>query len=654
MMRRREFITLVGGAAAASPIAARAQQQEKMPVVGFLNSQSPDGYADRLRAFRQGLKEVGYIEGDNVAIEYRWAENQMERLPALAAELVRRQVAVIATAGRAEFAAKAATTTIPIVFMTAEDPVRQGLVASLARPGGNLTGINFFAGELTAKRLEFLRELVPQATRVAVLVNPNGPANEPTLRDIEPAARDMGLQIQVLSASTSGEIIAAFDTFVRVRPNALFVAPDPFFTARRVQLVHLATRHAVPAIYGASIYRYWRSNELRSEPDGYVASGRSLRRPHSQGREASGTAGRAVDQVRTCHQHRDGPDAWPHCAPLASRPCRRGARMKRREFITLLGGAAAWPLAARAQQSERMRRIGVLIALAENDPEGKLRIAAFREGLQSLGWMEGRNIHIEYRWPGGNAERQRTSAAELMAMKPDVIFAGNQTAVLALRQAGNTLPVIFVQVADPVAADFAASLARPGRNMTSFALYEEAIAAKWVEILLELAPRTARIGVVYDPANAGPRPRSLPDLERALSPGMQLATYAVHSRTELEDALERIGGEPNGALVVFAGPLTAIHRDLIVMSAVKHRLPLVYPFRYFTAAGGLFSYGPDTIDQYRLAASYVDRVLKGEKPADLPVQFPTKYDLVINLKTAKALGLEVPPTLLARADEVIE
>ena len=251
MIGRREFITPLGGAAAGWPLAARAQQQEKMPVVGFLNSQSPDGYADRLRAFRQGLKEAGYIEGDNVAIEYRWAENQMERLPALAAELVGRQVAVIATAGRAEFAAKAATTTIPIVFMTAEDPVRQGLVASLARPGGNLTGINFFGGELTAKRLDLLRELVPQATRVAVLVNPNGPASESTLRDIEPAARDMGLQIQVFSASTSGEIIAAFDSFVRVRPNALFVAPDPFFTARRVQLVHLATRHAVPAIYVA-------------------------------------------------------------------------------------------------------------------------------------------------------------------------------------------------------------------------------------------------------------------------------------------------------------------------------------------------------------------------------------------------------------------
>ena len=248
MRRRREFITLLGGAAAAWPLAARAQQPA-MPVIGFLNSQSPEGYADRLRAFRQGLKEAGYIEGENVAIEFRWAENQRERLPALARELVRRQVAVITTAGLAEFAAKAATTTIPIVFMSAGDPVSRGLVPSLARPGGNLTGIYFFGDELTAKRLELLRELVPQASRVAVLINPNGPGSGPTSRDIEPAARAMGLQTQVLSASTSGEIVAAFDTFVRQRPDCLFIAADPFFTTRRVQLVHLATRHAVPATY---------------------------------------------------------------------------------------------------------------------------------------------------------------------------------------------------------------------------------------------------------------------------------------------------------------------------------------------------------------------------------------------------------------------
>ena len=255
-MRRREFIALLGGAAAAWPLAARAQQAG-MPVIGFLDSRSLDALTDRLRGFRQGLKDTGYVGGENVAIEYRWAENQFDRLPVLAAELVRRQVAVIVTSGgaTAASAAKAATTTIPIVFTVVEDPVRLGLVASLARPGGNLTGINFLSGELTAKRLELLRALVPAATRVAVLVNPANARNtETTLRDVEPAARAMGQQIQVLNASTSREIDTAFATIVRERPDALFVGGDAFFSARRVQLALLAGRHGVPAIYSDREY----------------------------------------------------------------------------------------------------------------------------------------------------------------------------------------------------------------------------------------------------------------------------------------------------------------------------------------------------------------------------------------------------------------
>jgi putative ABC transport system substrate-binding protein len=274
-MKRREFIPLLGGAAVVWPLAARAQQPA-MPVIGFLNPTSPDTQADRLRAFRQGLKETGYVEGENLAIEYRWAENQFDRLPALATELVRRQVAVIVTSGGSgpALAAKAATTTIPIVFTVPEDPVRLGLVASLARPGGNATGINFFSIELAAKRLELLRELVPAATRVAVLVNPAAAADTETmLRDVEAATSTMGLQIQIINANTSREIDAAFATFVRERPDMLFVSGGPFLLSRRVQLALLAARHAVPASYGSREY---------AEIGGLMSYGTSLTDAHRQ------------------------------------------------------------------------------------------------------------------------------------------------------------------------------------------------------------------------------------------------------------------------------------------------------------------------------------------------------------------------------------
>ena len=252
-MKRREFITLLGGAAVAWPLAARAQQPA-MPVIGYLHPASPDAFADRVRGFRQGLKEIGFVEGENVAIEYRWAEDQIDRVPALAAELVHRRVAVIATVSSAAFSVKAATTTIPIVFVSNRDPVRIGLVASLARPGGNLTGINFFGAELSAKRLELLRTLVPGAARVTVLINPAFASAEITLKDVETAARAMGLQIQVLNATTSGEIDVAFATIGRERPDALFVGTDPFFTSRRLQLAHWAMRVAIPAAFGGRQY----------------------------------------------------------------------------------------------------------------------------------------------------------------------------------------------------------------------------------------------------------------------------------------------------------------------------------------------------------------------------------------------------------------
>ena len=323
MSNKREFITLLGGAAVAWPLAARAQQSA-MPVIGFLDWRSPEALTERLRGFRQGLKEIGYVEGDNATIVYRWAGNQLDRLPALVAELARRPVAVVVASGgpRVALSAKAETTTIPIVFLAAEDPVVLGLVASLARPGGNLTGINFFNAELVAKRLELMRVLVPAATRVAVLVNPTSPNTKSILRDVEPAARAMGQQIQVLNASTSREIDAVFAAFVRERPDALFVGSDAFLDSRRVQLVQLANQHRIPATYSGREY---------AEVGGLMSYGSDITDAyrhvgvytgrHPQGRQTDRPADRAGVQVRTRHQRPDRPDAGPRRAPVAPRHC---------------------------------------------------------------------------------------------------------------------------------------------------------------------------------------------------------------------------------------------------------------------------------------------------------------------------------------------
>jgi putative ABC transport system substrate-binding protein len=358
--KRREVITLVGGAAAAWPLAARAQQPA-MPVVGFIFGGAADASSRYAAAFRKGLGERGYIEGQNVVVEYHSLEGEYNRSPALMADLVRRRVAVIATTGATPvaLAAKAATATIPIVFSVPDDPVKLGLVASLARPGGNATGVNFFIQEITAKRLGLLHELVPRAARIAVLVNPaNAYSTETTLKEAPEAARVLGLQVEVFKASTSREIDAVYAAVVRERLDALFVAGDGFFNSRRVQFATMAARDRLPASYSVrEIRRSGRADQLRDKPLGDVPRGRELYRQHPPRRQAHRTSGAAVDQVRVRHQPADGKSARPRSTADAARACRRGDRMKRREFITLLGGAAAWPLAAPAQQAGKVYRI---------------------------------------------------------------------------------------------------------------------------------------------------------------------------------------------------------------------------------------------------------------------------------------------------------
>ena len=330
--------------------------------------------------------------------------------------------------------------------------------------------------------------------------------------------------------------------------------------------------------------------------------------------------------------------------------------MRRREFITLLGGAAAtwWPLTAEAQQPEQLRRVGVLTNRVADNPEGQAAVAAFRQALQQLGWSDGRNIRIDMRWGVNDVDRDRRDAAELVALAPDVILASGTPSVAALQRASRSLPIVFVGVTDPVGAGLVDTLARPGGNVTGFMLLEYSSSGKWLELLKQIAPFVKRVGVLRDTANPAGIAQFGVLQGAAQLLGVEVSPVSMHDAGEIERAFAGLARSANGGLIVTGSASASIHRDLIIALAAKHKLPAVYSNRYLVIDGGLISFGADLMDSYRRAAGYVDRILKGEKPADLPVQAPTKYETVINLKTAKALGLTVPPSLLASADEVIE
>ena len=329
--------------------------------------------------------------------------------------------------------------------------------------------------------------------------------------------------------------------------------------------------------------------------------------------------------------------------------------MRRREFVTLIGGAALWPLTAQGQQPERMRRIGVLPGGGDtDDPRSQPNISAFLQALQQLGWADGRNVKIDYRWPAGDADKARKYVAELVALAPEVIVTISSTNMTALLQATRTVPIVFVAVADPVGAGYIDSLSRPGGNATGFLLFDYSLSTKWLELLKEVAPGVKRAAVLRDPTiSSGPAQFGVIQAA-APSVGVEVSPVNVHDASEIERGVTAFARSGNGGLIVTGSPLSLVHRELIIALSARHKLPAIYFLRAFVTDGGLISYGPNVPDQARRAAGYVDRILKGEKPGDLPVQAPTKYELVINLKTAKALGLEVPASLLALADEVIE
>jgi putative tryptophan/tyrosine transport system substrate-binding protein len=328
--------------------------------------------------------------------------------------------------------------------------------------------------------------------------------------------------------------------------------------------------------------------------------------------------------------------------------------MRRRQFITLLGGTATWPLAARAQQPGGRRRLGVLMATAADDPESRKRLFALLQGLQQLGWVEGRNLRVDIRWAAGNVDDTRKYAAELTALAPDIILAAGSLAAGPLLQATRTIPIVFTHVPDPVGAGFIDSMARPGGNATGFTSFDYGLSVKWLELLKEIAPQVTRVGVIRDPNLTAGIGQWGAIQGAAPAAGVEVVPVNVRDAAEIERAVAAFARLGNGGLIVTASGLAVVHRDLIIALAARHKLPAVFWQRFFVADGGLISYGDDVIEHYRLAACYIDRVLKGEKPGDLPVQLSTKLELVINLKAAKSLGLDVPDALLARADEVIE
>jgi putative ABC transport system substrate-binding protein len=653
-LRRREFIAGLGGAAA-WPLAARAQQRA-MPVVGFLRPDTSAASAGTVAAFRKGLSETGFVEGRNLALEFRWGENNRDRMPELAADLVRRKVDVIATplSGVGALAAKALTATIPIVFSTAADPVQLGLVTSLNRPGGNVTGYFDMGSELVGKQLGLLHELIPGAVRFRLLVTRTRVAFDRLTKDALLAAAALGRQMEILSVTGGREIDAAFAGIVQKRVEAFLVADDALLEDRRPQILTLAARHAVPAIYGE---RGWADaggllsyGPIRSETGRQTGLyvGRILRGDKPP-------AGGATDAVRICNQSCNRPRDRSRRAADAARHRRRGDRMtNRREFVALLGGAAAWPLGARAQQGGRMRRIGYLTAADENDPEAKLRLSAFMQALAALGWTDGRNLRMDVRWAGADINRIRALAQELVALQPDIIVTGGTLATVAVQRETRTIPIVFANVADPVASGLVPRLDRPSGNITGFAVLEASLGGKWLELLSEIAPALKRVAIMFDPDDP---------LSSAFMPSFEMAARSlkvvpiiapVHSDAEIETATIALGREPGGGLVVLAGGFTTAHRVPIISAAARNNIPAVYGLSEFARDGGLLSYGNDLADPVRRAATYVDRILRGAKPSELPVQFPTKFEMVVNLKTAKALGLAVPPSILLRADEAIE
>jgi len=663
-MRRREFITLFSGVAAVWPLVARAQERA-LPVIGYLSFTSPDERPTLLTAFLQGLEQAGYLVGRDVKVEYRSAGGHYERLPALAAELVKLPVAVIAATGGevSARAAKGATSQIPIVFTTGSDPVSAGLVAAINRPGGNVTGVNLLGYDLDAKRLQLLHELLPHVSTIGVLVLASNPAIPQALKDMQAAADVIGRHLVILNAATDAELDSAFASLLPQGIGALLITTSPFFEGSRDRLVALAERYRMPVFYpwreyvtvgglisyGTSFTESYRQaglyvgRILKGESPADLPVVQATKFELLVNLKTAKTLGLTVPNTLSCRRRRGD---------------RVTTSIKRREFISRLGGAAAmtslsWPLAARAQQPGKLPMVG-FIRDGSADASARL-VAAFRKGLNETGTIEGQNVTVEYHWLEGHYDRLPALLADLIRRPVAVIAAPGNTVALTAKAATATIPIVFGVGEDPVQLGLVTSLARPGGNATGINFFAQEVTAKRLRLLHDLVPKAVRVAVLVNPANASIAEATLRDVQEA-APAIGLQIQILNAATigEIDAAFASLAREhPDALLVAGDGFFTSRAVQFATLTA-RDRIPAAYAVRELVAAGGLMSYGTDLADMFHQVGVYTGQIVKGAKPADLPVLQSTKFEFLINLQTARALGIEVPSALLLIADEVIE